>query len=236
MFLLCLLAALIVIQQLRKWEDLRSSELRSSRNRSHVEGVIQHANLAEREQVSRGALWIGRLHDQRGEPANDDSGHHSLAPAATDSKRIAGRIDLGQDSLSAIVNLHECHPGSWLCSTGGEIILLDGERTVCAFSVGLLQPPEDGGQDSYYCVSWKDREGGIALTEPERLKILERLAGAGEVPDRAWFHRLLRTAYGYESPVASLRESESIQKAIVRSVLGAIARSRADQQLPFEKQ
>lgn len=221
-FLLFALALLIAIQQGHAWWQHRSADLRNARERTHIIEVAEHGERGQRE-----LTHSGELHDNAGDLPDDVHGPSRGRERQRTVRSIAGRIDLEQESLSALFELHECDPGSPLCSTGGTITVFSGDQRVCVISVGILQPSEDGAPRSDYQVAWDPRDEVPPLTDSERVEMLRRLAGGSELPDRTAWHRLLREAYGSDpQPESSAVPSELIAQKLVRAILMAIVGSR----------
>ena len=224
--LLCLLVTLVLAQQLLARRMFQASELQQARDRSHFERIATTAELAEREQLRRDELWIGRLYDDTEQSVPNDLERPEFRPPPG-AHRIAGRIDFEEESLAVNLELHECQPGSSLCATGGTLTVFNGDRPLCVISVGILQAPSDGIAQSHYRVSWQPHADGISITNPERIHAMHQLAGKTAIPDRSRFFQLLRAGYADESRQNSAPLEESLEKQLIRAICRAIVRSRS---------
>jgi hypothetical protein len=209
--LLTAFAFLVILQQALAWQADRQERDRAAQFQATLES---HARESwEREQVLRdnGRLWTGALHA----PVSADR-PAELAPGSTTSqKHIAGQVDLGIEpgQWSARMELHECDPGSSLCSSGGTILLFNQGRVICTITTKLLQSQSGPSADGFRAEWAGDWAGG-------RLQLLRMLGGNGAAPTREEFQQLLRAAYGGVEP------REALCASLIRGVFRAISAVR----------
>lgn len=225
-FLLFAVTILVVLQQASVWWRNRAADKQVAGERSHIIEIADQGERAQAELAQTGRLWIGELHNNEGDWTADDERQVSARPRS--ARSVAGRIELKPDDLSADFEFHECDPGSALCSTGGSITVLATGRRMCAITVGILREQSTGVSGSDYRVLWEHRDDVAALTESERLAMLQVLAGDSALLDRGSFHHLLREAYaGDPGSLSAEASSELVAGKLFRAVLRAIVESRS---------
>lgn len=164
----------------RAMEDEQKQHLRrlTARNEQH-----------RKEQIARGVLWEGSLHDA--EFKAQHAGVDSTAVVARDHL-FAENIPFELDEQYLISGeIHQCQPGSDSCASGGVLRLTtsDGDA-VFDCQVGLFQG--SGVRPSFYALLW----GAEApASESEKQSLLAAISADTAHPDAALFRDSLTAAY-----------------------------------------
>jgi hypothetical protein len=216
---LIVLVSMVVLQQTLAWQADRREGKRVARFHAMLADYARQSLSRDREleraQLASGQLWNGALHA----PLDVDEPPQSASTMPV-QRRVAGTFDLvSRDGIwSVTVDLHECFPGSTLCSTGGVISLRHRGHDVCSISAALCQPRTRCDVPGFR-VSWaRDWQG-------DRLQLMRELGGAGAAPNAEQFDTLLRAAYSGRHPQEVHRES------LVRGIFRAIASERTKQEM-----
>ena len=196
--------------------QFRNAELRNSRLREMYAQSADVADQRESEALESGDLWIGELH----KPIVGTVSKFAMKSIdLTRQRRASGTVQF-HDGLSATMKLHECYPGTSLCTSGGSITVCDGERTICGISV-VLCGVEGESRVSRYRVNWSPEAGDRYETGSAKHEFLKSFGGEGLVPDHEKFQSLLRSAYGYEQEARS-DYFPQIKRTIICTVIRAI--------------
>ncbi len=71
-------------------------------------------------------------------------------------KRICGWLPSSHSNAKAQYDMHECHAGSPICTSGGTISIESHNRLISTISLNLLRPDENGKLRSTFQVKWWD--------------------------------------------------------------------------------
>ena len=218
--LLTALFALAVVALSGAFRQHRKSALLESEFTATLERQANESVRIEREQIDKGRVWVGELHESLDGPPGPPT---SAIPDRA-SRRLFGLTQFEDCELSVTLELHECDPGSRSCTSGGNIDVNHGDRIVCSISVGLLQVT-DAGRSSNYRVNWHSDEAGRPLENDAKLRILRQLAGGRLASNRAAFHGLMQSAYR-NAQRGNVDDDANLRRAIVRTIFNAIIDSR----------
>lgn len=202
------------------------SRQRRAEFQAHLERQADERRQDVRTRIDAGEIWIGQLHGAIDDLPEAPGPPRADAPSSLPfQKRIMHRIDM--HGFTLLVELHECHPGSPLCSTGGSIEVHRGERSVCLVSVGLLQALNIDGKASHYRIDWQPTADHDPFTVDEKLQIVQQLACDRRPATPVEFRDMLRTAYGDEMQSDAGKGREHHLRSLVSTVFSAIVVSRA---------
>lgn len=175
----------------------------------HIDQIIQDSETLRQQRIENGALWLGTLHEKIA--TNNDA--PPLSPSSTTlegQRRISiDSVPLAGDSRYHLaMEIHECHPGSDACSSGGSIRLTTakGEPLFsCELGMLLTGPTKQ----SYYSLLWD--EAAESLTAEERHQLLKSIAGENSQPNAASFLENLRVAYGFNNHLEGPGKRQAMQ-------------------------
>lgn len=229
MILCAILGCLSVLYfSLETWKN-EQSKARRAALRAQYDHHAQSVELAERESLASGELWVGDLHAP---VASGIDSTTALFPPSAHSQRIFGDNVFESLGLSVNTELHQCHAGSSLCSSGGSITVRHRGKIVCVVSVGLLQI-RGSKSISDYRIGWSPDSQGQARTTQEKLELLEQLAEGGLPSNHRSFDELMQAAYGFDGSTP-LDSNEELRKKLVATIFRAVLSSRSRTEMTSE--
>ena len=211
MLMLVILGVLLATQQAVRFQQEANGRqqqlaLTAARLEDQLEISQQQLHAVRRR---AGLLWDGTLH----EPLQDTTASMPVNPDMLMSQeRIVSSVPLNPEgTLTAQIDLHECNPGSQICTSGGMIELTNARGAVfCSIELNILSV--DAGR---YEFSWTTEADG--WTEAEKIDTIASLAGPDTKCDRETFQELLASLY--QTGNADSPEFNQQRKRLVQVVL-----------------
>lgn len=218
-FLWLVLAILAVSLIFQRQYARRSATARSEAYAQHIDQTIREAAALRLERVETGALWRGALHE-------DVAASDNAAAEASMSTSLAGQRRISVDAVPVgsdhpyhvAMDIHECHPGSDACSSGGSIRLMTAAgTTVFSCELGMLLP--EPARQSYYSLLWNP--AGPSMTTQERLQLLKGFVAGGGRPDASTFFDNLQFAYRYTNHYdgPGKRETRQLWQNVLKAII-----------------
>ena len=182
------------------------------------------ARAEEQRLIGEGTLWRDELYTEGSNPVNAEPQKLRTAADSVCHRRIAGQLQNRNSSMTARYEMHECHPGSLTCTTGGIIYIESANRPICSISLNLLRCDTDARLRSTFCVHWLN----TSLNECERIEVLTEMAGPEVLPDAPTLGQLLRSAYrdSSENTLVSMSPMPS-HRALLGKILRGIIEARS---------
>jgi len=163
--------------------------------------------------IHLGETWAGELH--RPEEADVDHGD-SVDNGLLSQRTISGEVPLTSDgSVIGVIQLHECSPGSYECTSGGSLTVQDvNGETICRGELSLLSH-----SGSRYELNWTPK--APVKSENDKIILIERCAGETEVTSPEGLRRLLASLYeaGDHANPQSLEMRARLIRAILQKAL-----------------
>lgn len=220
------LILLLCAFHLHSWRENSVYELQVQRSQREAEELAAIERVKEQRLIREGTLWLGDLNPP------DSNQQHSLLQKPTIHvspqlyQRIWGWIPRRDSSVTAQYEMHECHPGSATCTTGGTISIHCGDRVIGTISLNLLEPDVSGNLRSKFQVNWLD----TSLSQHEKFEIVKELAGpavATDATDPATLGQLLKSVYreGSAEPALDKESREASHAGLLRFILLGILKA-----------
>jgi hypothetical protein len=223
-----LIAALIVLSSawgLSTWVRGQAKARREALHLATLEQDLQELQRVEQARVASGDVWVEELHARLPAETGAQAPSSPNVNSLLHQRRLARLMHFPGSELTVNTELHECNPGSEVCTTGGSIQVRMGTHFVCAVSVGLLQVSASGQPSSYYRVDWQPKADGSTLTRAEKLAIVHQLALGGRLRSTSELQSLLESAYSLPTGSAAGDENPHL-----RSLVSTIFRAIVDSQ------
>jgi hypothetical protein len=219
----CLLfasVALIVLLgalQIHHWREEIAFERQAEASRMQAEEFAVIERAREDQSCSDGTVWRGVL---KVEPPSlvDIPLPIAAAQSLLLSQRIAGRLVSSNKDVTVEYDMHECHPGSQLCSTGGTIYIRKADRLLASISLSLLQSDGTGGLRSSFHVHWLDR----SLDQEAKIGLFKYLASSSTALPTAPLGELLRSKYLVTGASTAATVTNELDESLLRTVLNGI--------------
>ena len=217
MLVTVLCGTIALFLRIEPWRD-HTSAARDWAVQAQLDQQKSEAERLESERIQSGELWVGQLYPE--DDLQTESTHVSSSNLLS-TERVFGATHFEQLGLSVTTELHQCQPGSSTCGSGGTIEVSLNGQTVCVMSLGILQSASTENS-SHYRVDWNPDRQGRYQSEDEKLRLLEQVAAGGLPSSQNSFHRLMRSAYGFDPVVES---DDEVRRKLVSTIFRAIVNS-----------
>ena len=209
LFLVCVL----LLSSFHRDRDLQSRRIAFQ---TQLEIQAKLANDQESKKIESGEIWVGELHKKTDPTVLESSvTQGDLNPL----QRVFGLTDFGHNQLSADTELHQCHPGSADCTTGGSVTLSRAGHTLCVITLGFLHS-ETAETPSHYRIDWNPSKIGDHRTLVEKLEILDQFTVEGLASGPVKLYELMKRAYSVDET-----DNSEVQDQLRREIVVAIFRS-----------